>query len=141
MLILACTCRSYELMERTLKVYVYKEGKKPIFHRPLLKGIYATEGWFMKLMQTNRHYVVKDPRKAHLFYIPFSSRLLQFTLYVRNSHDRRNLEQYLKNHIDMIASKYPFWNRTGGSDHFIAACHDWVCFFLPYISTLANLSC
>ncbi|KAF6145731.1 hypothetical protein GIB67_018683 [Kingdonia uniflora] len=43
--------RSYELMERMLKVYIYKEGNRPIFHQPVLKGIYASEGWFMKHMQ------------------------------------------------------------------------------------------
>ncbi|CAN0901502.1 Probable glycosyltransferase At5g03795 [Linum grandiflorum] len=72
--------RSYELMERTLKVYIYKEGKKPIFHVPILKGLYASEGWFMKLMQGSKQFVVKDPQKAHLFYMPFSSRMLEYSL-------------------------------------------------------------
>ncbi|XP_039117455.1 probable glycosyltransferase At5g03795 [Dioscorea cayenensis subsp. rotundata] len=117
--------RSYELMEKTLKIYVYKEGQKPIFHQPLLKGLYASEGWFMKLMEGNKQFVVSDPRKANMFYIPFSSRLLQFALYVRNSHNRTNLKNYLQDHVNTIAAKYPFWNRTGGGDHFIVACHDW----------------
>ncbi|MQL97890.1 hypothetical protein Taro_030584 [Colocasia esculenta] len=117
--------RSYELMERTLKVFVYKEGKKPVFHQPIMKGIYASEGWFMKHMEGNRRFVVKDPRKAHLFYMPFSSRFLQFAVYVRGSHNRTNLREYLRNYVDVIAAKYPFWNRTGGADHFLVACHDW----------------
>ncbi|XP_058074243.1 probable glycosyltransferase At5g03795 isoform X2 [Magnolia sinica] len=117
--------RSYELMEHVLKVYVYKEGKKPIFHTPMLGGIYASEGWFMKLMEGNKQFVVKNPRKAHLFYLPFSSRFLQHALYVPGSHNRRNLAAHLKNYIENIAMKYPFWNRTGGADHFLAACHDW----------------
>ncbi|XP_050367233.1 probable glycosyltransferase At5g03795 [Argentina anserina] len=117
--------RSYELMERTLKVYIYKEGNKPIFHQPILKGLYASEGWFMKLMEGHKRFVVKDPRKAHLFYMPFSSRMLEFTLYVRNSHNRTNLRQHLKEYSETIAAKYPYWNRTGGADHFLVACHDW----------------
>ncbi|KAK1417352.1 hypothetical protein QVD17_26479 [Tagetes erecta] len=117
--------RSYELMERTLKVYVYKDGDKPIFHQPILKGLYASEGWFMKLMESNKRFVVKDPRKAHLYYMPFSARMLEHTLYVRNSHNRTNLRQFLKIYAEKIASKYPFWNRTGGADHFLVACHDW----------------
>ncbi|KAF7144291.1 hypothetical protein RHSIM_Rhsim05G0041600 [Rhododendron simsii] len=117
--------RSYELMERTLKVYVYKDGEKPIFHQPILKGLYASEGWFMKLMEGNKQFVVKDPRRAHLFYMPFSSRMLEYTLYVRNSHNRTNLRQFLKQYSERIAAKYRFWNRTGGADHFLVACHDW----------------
>ncbi|KAK8660583.1 hypothetical protein V6N13_051505 [Hibiscus sabdariffa] len=111
--------RSYELMERTLRVYVYKDGKKPIFHLPILKGLYASEGWFMKLMQGNKRFLVKDPRRAHLFYMPFSSRMLEYTLYVRNSHNRTNLRQFMKDYTETIAAKYPYFNRTGGSDHFL----------------------
>lgn len=113
-------------MERTLKVYIYKEGKKPIFHQPLLKGIYASEGWFMKLMERNKKFVVKNPKKAHLFYMPFSSRMLKTTLYMPNSNNRTNLRQYLKNYSEKIAARYPYWNRTGGADHFLVACHDTV---------------
>ncbi|KAK3212981.1 hypothetical protein Dsin_017687 [Dipteronia sinensis] len=117
--------RSYELMENTLKVYVYKDGRKPVFHLPILKGIYASEGWFMKLLESNKKFVTKDWRKAHLFYLPFSSRMLEETLYVQNSHSHKNLIAYLKNYLDTIATKYHFWNRTEGADHFLVACHDW----------------
>ncbi|KAI3468209.1 hypothetical protein Pfo_024872 [Paulownia fortunei] len=117
--------RSYELMEQTLKVYIYAEGERPIFHQPPLKGIYASEGWFMKLLKANKRFVTKNPRKAHLFYLPFSSRMLEVALYVPNSHNRTSLIQHLSNYIDMITTKYHFWNRTGGADHFLVACHDW----------------
>jgi hypothetical protein len=113
-------------MEHTLKVYIYMEGNKPIFHQPILKGLYASEGWFMKLMEENKQFVVKDPAKAHLFYMPFSSRMLEFSIYVRNSHNRTNLRQYLKDYTDKISAKYRYFNRTGGADHFLVACHDWV---------------
>ncbi|PIA64781.1 hypothetical protein AQUCO_00100328v1 [Aquilegia coerulea] len=117
--------RSHELMERTLKVYTYREGARPIFHQPETKGIYASEGWFMKQMEGNRKYSVKDPRKAHLFYFPFSTRRLEQFLYVPNSHSHKNLIEHLKNYLDSISAKYPFWNRTGGADHFLVGCHDW----------------
>ncbi|KAI4316112.1 hypothetical protein L6164_024125 [Bauhinia variegata] len=117
--------RSYELMEETLKVYVYKEGARPILHNPFLRGLYASEGWFMKLMEGSKSFVTRDPKKAHLFYLPFSSRMLEETLYVRDSHSHRNLVQFLHNYVDLIAGKYRYWNRTGGTDHFLVACHDW----------------
>lgn len=127
-------------MEHILKVYVYKEGEKPIFHQPILKGLYAAEGWFMKLMEGNKNFIVKDPRKAHLFYMPFSSRMLQHIHYVRNSHNRTNLRHYLKDYSEKIAAKYRFWNRTGGADHFLVACHDWVIFIIIQFLCLAGFN-
>ncbi|XP_051137126.1 probable glycosyltransferase At5g03795 [Andrographis paniculata] len=117
--------RSYELMEKTLKVYIYAEGDRPIFHQPPLKGIYASEGWFMKQLKSSKQFVTKKPRKAHLFYIPISSRALEVSLYVPDSHDRKPLISAVSNYVDMIRRKYTFWNRTDGSDHFLVACHDW----------------
>lgn len=117
--------RSYELMIERLKVYVYREGARPILHSPFLTGIYASEGWFMKLMEANKRFVTKNPKKAHLFYLPFSSRMLEEALYVKNSHSHKNLIQYLHDYVDMIAARHSFWNRTGGADHFLVGCHDW----------------
>ncbi|XP_043716558.1 probable glycosyltransferase At5g03795 isoform X1 [Telopea speciosissima] len=117
--------RSYELMENILKVYIYPDGKRPIFHQPNLRGIYASEGWFMKLIEENRQFVTRDPKKAHLFYLPYSSRQLELALYVPDSHNLRPLSKYLRDYVNMIAAKYPFWNRNRGSDHFLVACHDW----------------
>ncbi|XP_020415705.1 uncharacterized protein LOC18782686 [Prunus persica] len=96
-------------MESTLKIYIDKDGNKPIFHQPILKGLYASEGWLLKLMQGYKRFIVKDPRKAHLFYRPFSSRMLEYTLYVRNSHNRTNLCQFLKEYSEKIAAnKFEF---------------------------------
>ncbi|KAI3677242.1 hypothetical protein L1987_86865 [Smallanthus sonchifolius] len=119
--------RSYELMEKTLKIYIYKEGEKPIFHQPeaVMKGIYASEGWFMMQMKSSKRFITKNPKQAHLFYIPYSSKLLKATL-SPNSYDRESVVPYLKNYIDMISGRYNFWNRTDGDDHFLVACHDWV---------------
>ncbi|KAG0455419.1 hypothetical protein HPP92_024711 [Vanilla planifolia] len=124
--------RSYELMERILKVYVYADGSRPIFHKPELQGIYASEGWFMKLMEESRQFHAKDPEKAHLFYLPYSSRQLRDVLYIPGSHNLRPLAIFLRDYVNSISSKYPFWNRTRGSNHFLVACHDWG----PYSTTL-----
>ncbi|XP_019184939.1 PREDICTED: probable glycosyltransferase At5g03795 isoform X2 [Ipomoea nil] len=117
--------RSYELMEQTLKVYVYAEGKRPIFHTPVLKGIYASEGWFMKVLKSSKQFVTKNPKKAHLFYLPFSSRMLEETLYVPDSHNRKPLVKCLSDYLNVLIRKHDFWNRTIGADHFLVACHDW----------------
>lgn len=124
-------------MERMLKVYIYREGEKPIFHQPMLRGIYASEGWFMKLMEANKKFVVKDPKKAHLFYLPFSSLKLRIALHEPNFATQNDLEKHLQDYVDMIATRYRFWNRSNGTDHFLVACHDWVCF--PCLSSVLSL--
>ncbi|KVH93884.1 Exostosin-like protein [Cynara cardunculus var. scolymus] len=111
--------------ESTRLSYMISEGKKPIFHDPKLRGIYASEGWFMKLIEKSRNFITKDPRKAHLFYLPFSSLKLRNSSQEQHPRNRKDLEQHLKNYVDLIAGKYPFWNRTNGADHFLVACHDW----------------
>ncbi|PSS01913.1 Glycosyltransferase [Actinidia chinensis var. chinensis] len=129
--------RSYELMERMLKVYIYNEGDKPIFHQPHLRGIYASEGWFMKLIKGSKQFVTRDPRKAHLFYLPFSSKRLRATLNAETFTRQKVLENYLKNYTNIIAKKYRFWKRAGGADHFLVACHDWA----PRITRMHMGSC
>lgn len=73
-------------MENMLKVYIYQDGDRPIFHEPLLDGIYASEGWFMKLMEANKQIDTVDAEKAHFFlhtfhFLPFRTRSseLQFS--------------------------------------------------------------
>ncbi|XP_021856392.2 probable glycosyltransferase At5g03795 [Spinacia oleracea] len=117
--------RSYELMELILKVYVYPDGSPPIFHEPHLSGIYASEGWFMKLLEGNRQFVTRNPEKAHLFYLPYSARQLQQAIYVQGSHNLAPLSLFIRDYVNMLSAKYPFWNRTHGADHFLVACHDW----------------
>ncbi|XP_078442093.1 putative glycosyltransferase At5g03795 isoform X2 [Wolffia australiana] len=117
--------RSYELMEKILKVYIYQEGEKPIFHRPARRGIYASEGWFMKLMEESKHFVVRNPNRAHLFYLPYSSRQLEVALYKPGPHKIRRLSLFVRDYVNMIAARHPFWNQSHGSDHFVVSCHDW----------------
>lgn len=117
--------KSYDLMEKIFKVYIYREGQRPYFHTAALKGIYASEGWFMKLISGNKQFVVTDPRKAHMFYLPYSVYEIVEGMYVPNSRNMHPLQLFLRDYVNMIAAKYPFWNRTRGADHFFVACHDW----------------
>ncbi|PRQ22501.1 putative xylogalacturonan beta-1,3-xylosyltransferase [Rosa chinensis] len=52
-------------------------------------------------------------------------RQLELKLYVPGSHQIKPLAIFLRDYVNMIAGKYPFWNRTHGTDHFLVACHDW----------------
>lgn len=133
--------RSYLEMEKQLKVYVYDEGEPPLFHNGPCKSIYSMEGNFIHKMEMDSHFRTKDPEKAHLFFLPFSVAMLVRFVYVRDSHDLGPIKQTVIDYVNVVSTKYPYWNRSLGADHFMLACHDWVIylFFLWIWSRPATL--
>ncbi|GLT71519.1 hypothetical protein SLA2020_435320 [Shorea laevis] len=118
--------RSYTEMERRFKVYVYMEGDIPIVHRGPCKDIYAIEGRFISEMEHGfRRFRTSDPHRAHVFFMPFSATWMVRYLYTPLSYNHRPLRQFVSDYVRVISTKYPFWNRTQGADHFMLACHDW----------------
>ncbi|XP_009779883.1 probable glycosyltransferase At5g03795 [Nicotiana sylvestris] len=117
--------RSYLEMEKQFKVFVYEEGDQPIFHNGPCKSIYAMEGNFIYQMETTK-FRTRDPEKAHIFFLPISVTAIVHFIYDRNSREHWNpMKQTLRDYINLVAGKYPYWNRSLGADHFILACHDW----------------
>ncbi|XP_019154885.1 PREDICTED: probable glycosyltransferase At5g03795 isoform X2 [Ipomoea nil] len=116
--------RSYLEMEKTLKVYVYQEGDPPVFHFGPCKHTYAIEGYFIQAMDVSP-FKTSDPNQAHLFFLPFSVTMLTEVIYVPESHDWSLMKNTAFDYVNVVAHKYPFWNRSLGADHFMLACHDW----------------
>lgn len=114
----------YKQMNRSFRVYVYPHRQNDPFANVLLpvdfepRGNYASESYFKKVF-VKSHFVTKDPSKADLFFLPFSI--------ARMRHDRRigteGIPDFISHYIFNISQKYPYWNRTGGADHFYVACH------------------
>ncbi|KAL9436417.1 hypothetical protein AB3S75_022463 [Citrus x aurantiifolia] len=114
----------YKQMNRSFRVYVYPHRRNDPFANVLLpvdfepRGNYASESYFKKVF-VKSHFVTKDPSKADLFFLPFSI--------ARMRHDRRigteGIPDFISHYIFNISQKYPYWNRTGGADHFYVACH------------------
>ncbi|XWS55929.1 hypothetical protein CRYUN_Cryun09bG0042400 [Craigia yunnanensis] len=123
-------------MEKQFKVFVYKEGEPPVFHDGPCKSIYSTEGNFIYTMDVDRKFQTQDPEEAHVFYLPFSvAKMVQF-VYLRDSRDFSPIRRTVIDYVNLIAQKYPYWNRSFGADHFMLACHDWgpeASFSLPYL--------
>lgn len=123
--------RSYAEMENRFKVFVYEEGEPPLAHHGPCKNIYTTEGRFIETLESMTQQSATgvrtwDPRRAHAFFLPFSvTEMVQF-IYLPLSYDHRPLQRFVADYVDVVASKHPFWNRTGGADHFMLSCHDWV---------------
>ncbi|KAK1426044.1 hypothetical protein QVD17_14712 [Tagetes erecta] len=118
--------RSYLEMEKQFKVYVYEEGEPPIFHDGPCKSIYSMEGNFIYHMETTK-FRTRNPEKAHTFFLPMSTTMMVRFIFERDPHVDHWLpmKQTVKDYVDLVGSKYPFWNRSLGADHFTVACHDW----------------
>ncbi|KAJ9687076.1 hypothetical protein PVL29_015793 [Vitis rotundifolia] len=75
--------RSYLLMEKLFKIFIYKEGEPPLFHNGPCKSIYSIEGVFFSLMERDTHFRTQDPDEAHVYFLPSGPRA---TWYVPQLH-------------------------------------------------------
>ncbi|XP_054783620.1 probable glycosyltransferase At5g03795 isoform X1 [Prosopis cineraria] len=128
--------RSYLEMEKQFKVFVYEEGEPPVFHNGPCKSIYAMEGNFIHAIEINNQFRTRDPEKAHVFFLPFSVAMMVQFVYERDSRDFGPLRKTVRDYVNLISSRYPYWNRSVGADHFMLACHDWgpeTSFSVPYM--------
>ncbi|KAI3468004.1 hypothetical protein Pfo_024667 [Paulownia fortunei] len=120
--------QSYIEMEKRFKVWTYKEGELPLFHMGPMKDIYSIEGHIMDKLEssTDNPFAARHPEEAHAFFLPVGVAEIVHYLYApRLDYDRRRLQKVVADYIGVLANKYPYWNRSGGADHFFAACHDW----------------
>lgn len=122
-------------MEKIFKIYVYEEGEPPMFHNGLTKNIYSSEGRFINEMEKGRYYRTNDPNEAFVYFLPFSVVMMVEYIYVRGTNDQSPIGLSIKDYIQIISHKYPFWNQSLGYDHFMLSCHDWVS-----IATLSRIT-
>lgn len=111
-------------MKGRLKIYIYPHDQdepfakllSPVEYEPA--GNFASELYFNKVLPKSR-FVTDDPNEADLFYLPFSITRL------RNSPDIsvEGIPFFVRDYVWNVSRKYPYWNRTGGADHFYVACH------------------
>lgn len=114
----------YKEMNTSLKIFVYPHKSNDPFANVLLPykfepgGNYASESYFKKALMTS-HFITKDPSEADLFFLPFSIASLR--------HDKRvgvgGIQNFIRDYIYKVSHEYPYWNRSGGADHFYVACH------------------
>ncbi|KAI3473952.1 hypothetical protein Pfo_028526 [Paulownia fortunei] len=102
-----------------------KKGEHPIFHNGPCGSIYSMEGNFIYKLETS-NFRTRDPEKASVYFLPFSVTSIVHFIYDKNSRDHwLPMKQTVKDYVDLVAGKYPYWNRSLGSDHFMLSCHDW----------------
>ncbi|XP_048228412.1 probable glycosyltransferase At5g20260 [Ricinus communis] len=114
-------------MMKRLKIWVYMEGERPMVHSGPMKNIYAIEGQFIDEMESGESpFIARHADEAHVFFLPVSvAHIVEYIYLPITSYDRDKLIRVFKDYVKVVADKYPFWNRSSGSDHFMLSCHDW----------------
>ncbi|KAG1339252.1 Exostosin-like [Cocos nucifera] len=88
----------YEKMLKSFKIFAYPTPPKD--PAALVEASSAAALLDASLLRSP--FLTSDPHRAHLFYLSFPS------------EEPRSVARFLR----AIRSKYPFWNRTLGADHF-----------------------
>ncbi|KAG8383626.1 hypothetical protein BUALT_Bualt04G0033600 [Buddleja alternifolia] len=111
---------NYEEMLRRFKVYIYSDGDPKTYYQTprKLTGKYSSEGYFFQNLRDS-NFVTHDPDRADLFFIPISCHKMR-----GKGISYENMTLIVQNYVESLISKYPYWNRTLGADHFFVTCHD-----------------
>jgi xylogalacturonan beta-1,3-xylosyltransferase len=115
-------------MEKRFRVWTYREGEQPLFHRGPMNDIYSIEGQIIDELESGRsQFSAKNPDEALAFFVPVSiASILHFIYRPYVTYSRKQIQDIAEDYIGLISSKYPYWNRSSGADHFMISCHDWV---------------
>ncbi|OWM74773.1 hypothetical protein CDL15_Pgr004540 [Punica granatum] len=114
-------------MEKRFRVWTYKEGDWPLFHKGPMNDIYSIEGQFIDELESSKSpFRASSPDEATAFFFPVSIvNIVQFVYRPYTNYSRDRLQNIVKDYIDLVSSKHPYWNHTNGADHFLISCHDW----------------
>ncbi|XP_011626781.1 probable glycosyltransferase At5g03795 [Amborella trichopoda] len=112
--------RNYMEMEEKFKVYIYEDGDPNTYYQTprKLTGKYASEGCFFQNIRESR-FRTMNADEAHLFFIPISCHKIR-----GKGISYANMTVIVKDYVEGLILKYPYWNRTLGADHFFVTCHD-----------------
>ncbi|MBA0817045.1 hypothetical protein Gohar_001641 [Gossypium harknessii] len=119
--------QSHIEMVKRFKIWIYKEGERPLVHNGPMKNIYAIEGQFIDEIESRKSpFKAQDPNEAHVLFLPISvGHIVKYIYMPITTYDRDRLVRIFTDYIKVVSHKYPFWNRTNGADHFMLSCHDW----------------
>ncbi|XP_057522816.1 probable glycosyltransferase At5g11130 [Amaranthus tricolor] len=120
--------QSHKEMEKRFKIYTYKEGEAPLFHRGPMNNIYSIEGQMLNELDEadQNHFITHNPNQALAYLIPVSiTSIIRYVYQPYTNYSRERLQNIVGDYIRLVSERYPFWNRSSGADHFLISCHDW----------------
>ncbi|KAK9153818.1 hypothetical protein Sjap_001298 [Stephania japonica] len=79
----------------------------------------------MSQLEAYVRFRTRNHEEAYVYFLPFSVYQMVQYIWVRGSYDSSPFDRTINDYINVVAEKYPYWNRSRGADHFMVACHDW----------------
>ncbi|KAK4748325.1 hypothetical protein SAY87_014911 [Trapa incisa] len=119
--------QSHREMQKRFRVWTYKEGDLPLFHKGPMNDIYSIEGQLIDELESSQSpFTAASPEEASAFFLPVSVvNIIRFVYRPYTNYSRDRLQNIVKDYIDLVSVKHPYWKRTDGADHFFVSCHDW----------------
>ncbi|KAM7259159.1 hypothetical protein ACFE04_014900 [Oxalis oulophora] len=116
-------------MMQNFKIFVYDDNQignsfSHIFlphdnpYNPKL-GNYFSEHIF-KIALLNSSLITQKPEEAHMFFLPFSINNLRNDPRV---HSEEKISEFVAEYTNRVTRELPFFNSSGGADHFYVCCH------------------
>ena len=122
-----------------LKVYVYelprRYNEEMVEKDPrCLSHMFAAEIFLHTFLMSSPSIRTMDPREAHWFFTPVYTTC---DLTPNGLPLPFQAPRMMRSAIQFIATRWPFWNRTQGADHFFIAPHDFgACFHYKVPATI-----
>lgn len=85
---------------------------------PRWRGLFYSNRVYLEALHANRDSLVADPEQAALFFIPVMLTQMRDSLW--------EARRFLPEIVHWIRANFPFWNRTGGADHYVFTGQDMV---------------
>ncbi|KAL5783089.1 hypothetical protein ACOSP7_008118 [Xanthoceras sorbifolium] len=119
--------QSHIEMEKRFRVWPYKEGESPLFHKGPMTDIYSIEGQLIDELEGGKTpFLARNPNEALVYFVPVSiMNIIRYVYRPYTNYSRDRLQNIVKDYIGIVSSRYPYWNRSNGADHFLVSCHDW----------------
>lgn len=85
---------------------------------PKIGNYYSEHAFKLALLQSS--FVTKRPEEAQFLFMPFSINAMRNHPLLRSES---SISDFVANYVSRISTDFPFWNASGGADHFFVCCH------------------
>lgn len=112
---------NYKEMSENLKVFIYPNSPNASYEydvwsgAPTAKGAGSEIHFLNALTRKEDSFVTNSEEEAHLFFMPVSFDVMVSKL------GPEGVGNHLRNYVQFVRDRFPFWDRALGSDHFYLA--------------------